>query len=328
MPKLPRGMFKRGSSFYTRIHRGGRDRWVSLGGSYEHACRRLQELRGFEGQGSLPDPSASVRMVAKTWLAVRVATSRNERGLRLARTRVEKYLEPYMGTMKLSSVTPDDLRQYRLWLERKSISAQTVKHLLSDARCFFYWCEDSGYIEKAPVPRRLLPRIQEKPPERLTDVEIAKLTSLPEPYGFVARLGIGTGLRWGELCRAQASDVERGMLVVSQTKSGRVRRVPLSPELLAELRQHVGRLVPFSYESKSSLASMIRRESGVKRFHLHLMRHTFACRWLEDGGNLAALQLILGHQSITTTQRYARLTDEVVSREAARLARQKTVAGP
>jgi site-specific recombinase XerD len=50
-----------------------------------------------------------------------------------------------------------------------------------------------------------------------------------------------------------------------------------------------------------------------------MTRHTFACQWLERGGNLAALQQILGHASIETTQRYARLTDEVVMREATRL---------
>jgi integrase/recombinase XerD len=59
--------------------------------------------------------------------------------------------------------------------------------------------------------------------------------------------------------------------------------------------------------------------SGVRRFHVHQLRHTFACRWVEQGGNLAALQQVLGHASIVTTQRYARLTDEAVRREAERL---------
>jgi len=49
------------------------------------------------------------------------------------------------------------------------------------------------------------------------------------------------------------------------------------------------------------------------------MRHTFACQRSERGGSLAALQQVLGHASITTTQRYAKLSDEAVMREAARI---------
>jgi len=64
----------------------------------------------------------------------------------------------------------------------------------------------------------------------------------------------------------------------------------------------------------------VRRSSGIDEFHVHQMRHTFACQWLERGGSLAALQQVLGHASIVTTQRYAKLTDEAVMREAARLA--------
>ena len=58
------------------------------------------------------------------------------------------------------------------------------------------------------------------------------------------KLGRGTGLRWGELVRARASDVQRGMLVVSHTKSAKVRRVPLPADLLEELRFKIGALVP------------------------------------------------------------------------------------
>jgi integrase len=108
------------------------------------------------------------------------------------------------------------------------------------------------------------------------------------------------------------------MLVVSQTKSRKVRRVPLSPGTYRELRMRVGKLVPF--EDSDRFNHHVRKLSGVDRFHIHQTRHTFACQWLERGGSLASLQQILGHASVVTTQRYARLSDEHVRAEAERLA--------
>jgi integrase len=179
--------------------------------------------------------------------------------------------------------------------------------------------EEDGLVTRSPVPRKLLPRIQERPPDRLTDEEVAKPVNLPEPYGFTIRLALVTGLRWGELTRAQASHVENRQLIVSKTKTGRVRRVPLPPEVLEELCSRVGKLVPFSPLSSGWFATIVRRLSGVERFHPNQTRHTFACRWLEKGGSLAALQQMLGHTTVVTTQRYARLTDEYVVEEAKRV---------
>jgi integrase len=68
-----------------------------------------------------------------------------------------------------------------------------------------------------------------------------------------------------------------------------------------------------------SFTRTVRRLSGVERFHVHQLRHTFACRWLEAGGSLAALQQVLGHSTVVTTQRHARLDEEAIGREAERV---------
>jgi integrase len=306
-------MFKRGLCFYTRLRGHYGDRWISLGRDRDEACRKFREIR----RGKAPAGRVSVEEAAGQWLEGYVRTQRNERGAELAGRRVAMYLVPYFQYRPLASVTAEDLRHYRLHLERQSLAPQSVAHLLSDARCFFNWCESAGLVERSPVPKKLLPRIPERPPDRLTDEEVEAVLKVPEPYAFVVRLALGTGLRWGELVRAQASDVENSMLVVHHTKSGKLRRVPLAPELLAEVRQRVGRLVPM--RNSTGFTRQVRRYSGVRRFHPHQLRHTFACRWLERGGNLAALQLILGHSSIVTTQRYARLTDDHVRAEAERI---------
>lgn len=323
MPKLPRGMFKRkGRGYYTRRWVNGRDRWISLGTDFEEASRKLRE----SSVRDVPAVHLSVRLAAGKWLESYIATNRSERNQAMAAQRVRDYLEPFMGYKLLSRVTKDDLRAFRLWLEKKGKKTLTIRHVLADAKCFFRWCEDSGHMDRAPIPNKLLPRVQEAPPKRLSDPEVEQVLGIPEPYAFVVRLALGTGLRWGELTRAEARDLEvarsesgeeQGVLVVHHTKSWKVRRVPLSQALWIELRDRVGRFLPFM--DSWGFARMVRRHSGVKAFSPHQLRHTFACRWLERGGSLAALQQILGHSSIVTTQRYARISDDMVRREVERV---------
>ena len=273
-----------------------------------------------EGQAGLTDEATTrVQDAATRWIEMYVRTARNEAGVVLASQRVRDFLLPALGTTSIGSLTGDDIRGYRLWIERtKRVAPQTVAHLLADLRCMLNWAVDGGLIEHSPFPRRAVPRIQEVAPCRLSDDEVEALVHLPEHYGFIARLGIGTGLRWGELVRARADHVnENGELVVARTKSHRLRRIPLSPALLGEVRSHVGRLLAIHCASGFKRQVVVR--TCIKDFHPHRMRHTFACRWLEAGGSLAALQELLGHASIVTTQRYGRLGADMIRREAGRV---------
>jgi integrase len=318
MPKLPENMCRRAGrkAYYFRSRINGKDRWASLGTDYEEACRKLRQLQAGD---AVPRSELTVKLAAERWLQQYVATSRQPKGQVTTKSRVKKYMAPGVGHLILGRLTRDHVRSYRLWLEKHPISPTSVWHILADLRCMLFWCVDAGLLDSSPFPRRIMPRLQERPPDRLTDAEADQLRGLPEPYGFVCRLALGTGLRWGELTRVQASDLERGFLVIHNTKSRRVRRVPLDPGLLAEVSGRVGRLVGFSVLAPGSFSKAVRGRTGIEGFHAHQMRHTFACQWLERGGSLAALQQILGHASIETTQRYAKLTDEVVMREAQRI---------
>jgi integrase len=316
MPKLPRGVFKReGRGYYMRKRVNGKPRWICLGSTPDEARQRLHEGR-LSGASSV---RSTVSQMADRWLGERIELTRTPEGQIKARTRARLYLGPCLGHKLIGKLAREDAWAYRRWLEshERELSPQSVHHVLSDLRAMLRWCEDMGLLERSPFPRGVMPRLQERPPDRLEPDEVAAVLTIPEPYAFVVRLGLGTGLRWGELTRAQASDVQKGVLVVHHTKSRKVRRVPLPAGLRDELRSRVGKLVQFV--ESGAFANQVRKHSGVKRFHVHQLRHSFACTWLERGGSLAALQQLLGHSSIVTTQRYGRISDDMVRAEVERV---------
>jgi len=264
---------------------------------------------------------ARFEAAGRQWLASYVATARNDKGQRLAAQRFDAYLLPQFAATPLAAITGDDVRALRLALERRGLRPYTVMHVLSDLRCLLRWAVSEGMLDRSPFPARVLPRVQELPPRGLDDLELELLARVDGTPGFVLRLLLATGLRWAEACRATRADVRGHLLEVAVTKSGRVRRVPLGAKLLAEILARGDRLVPYAAGSPGSFSRSIRRRTGITGFHVHRCRHTFAMRWLAAGGNLAVLQQILGHRDLSTTMRYARVTDDLIEREAARVAR-------
>jgi len=327
-PKLPLGVTRRGNSFVYRTNENGRDRKMSLGCDRFLALKKYREivtgtLRPFEHE--------TVGKAAKLWLEVQVRAHRNPKGFKIAQARVQKYLEPFMGGRRVAEVRPDDLLRYKVWLQGQSIAMQTVAHVLADAKCFFRWCEEAGYVSRAPIPRRLLPKLQEQAPRYLSEEEVQALLNLPDPWRFVIRLGLATGLRWSEMCRAQAAHLSvDGNLTVEQTKSSKLRRIPLGetdPALARETRGRVGKLVEFAESSVGTFNRRVREKTGLEKFSSHQLRHTFATRWLAWGGNIVALQEVLGHSDLKLTQRYARTTEAFVRAEARRQAQAGTATG-
>lgn len=127
----------------------------------------------------------------------------------------------------------------------------------------------------------------------------------------IAKVCLATGARWSEAETLRGSQVRNGQIHYSKTKSGKNRSVPIDNDLFETLqkrsnRQEGGRLFVSCYED-------FRR--GVERAELklpqgqltHVLRHTFASHFMMNGGNILALQKILGHANLTMTMRYAHL---------------------
>jgi integrase len=161
-----------------------------------------------------------------------------------------------------------------------------------------------------------MPKLAERAPDRLTDEQVGRiLEGLPEPHALLVRLALLTGIRRGELMDLHWRHfvkLPRPHLLLEGTKSGKVRRVPLSLEaetVLDRIKESTTS-VCISFHRNPNAQSVVRM-SGLK-WHWHQLRHTFACRYLEAGGRLSALQMILGHSTSRMTERYAKLSDEAV----------------
>jgi integrase/recombinase XerD len=141
---------------------------------------------------------------------------------------------------------------------------------------------------------------------------------------------IETGLRKSEqigLVRSQVNLVKREVTLGRETKAGRGRVVPLSQRALSVLEGQLPddpREVVFrnlqgrGWVTIETWWDKVRNRSGIF-CRWHDLRHTFASRWLQDGGEITVLQKVLGHSTLELTMRYAHLVTENLHAETRRL---------
>src|SRR5437667_12430 len=86
--------------------------------------------------------------------------------------------------------------------------------LKSDATAILDWAADSELIDRAPIPKRLVPVIPEGEPRVLTTDEQRRVVGIEDPFGFACRLMLGCGARWSEMVRLRAEDLADGELIL------------------------------------------------------------------------------------------------------------------
>lgn len=162
-------------------------------------------------------------------------------------------------------------------------------------------------------PLRGLPPLKEKNPGMtfLTKPEISRLLeTLTGDYRLVALLCLSTGGRWGEVSTLTESQIMHGRVVFLETKNGKKRVVPISTELEEEVMTNAGAgLFRVDYENFCRKLRKIKPDLPRGQA-THILRHTFASHFMMNGGNIIALQQILGHASIQQTMAYAHLAPD------------------
>jgi integrase/recombinase XerC len=186
------------------------------------------------------------------------------------------------------------------YLQAKYDDASTVNSCLRTIRAFFYWLEENGYIYNIPFKVKLL-KDKKRFVKYLKPDELQAIYNNTDSPIMISCFKVyeGTGMRAAEL---QNSTLEGSYLRIIG-KGDKERLVPL-PELLME-DYRIAKKANYNPKRISIAFKNARRKAGIEKGKsLHSLRHTYALKMWAKFGDIKMVQEALGHESVTTTERY------------------------
>ena len=226
-------------------------------------------------------------------------------------------------------------------MKQEDVKPTSINHYLRDCRTFFYWCmnEDRKYIDP-PFKIQMIEQPEEIP-KLFADDDLATLLEKPRRNdSFVVwrtwamvNWVLGTGNRASTICDVQLSDINysKKEITLGHTKNKKAQIIPLSSSLETVLKEYCrmwrqeadtnGWLFPNVGEEKLTTNALRHafakycKDRGVNQTNIHGLRHNFAKGWVQNNGNMFALQKILGHSSLDMTRRYVKLFSEDIKED-------------
>lgn len=234
-----------------------------------------------------------------------------------------------------ADVTLHDLEGFVAGLHDIGIHPRSQARILSGIRSFYHYLLLEDYIRQDPTELLDSPQIGKHLPDVLTVEEIDRLigsidrsTREGQRNCAILETLYSCGLRVSELCNLKLSDLylNEGFIKV-EGKGSKQRLVPISPRAITELKNYfISRgegLIKPDYEDFVFISRFGKNISRIMVFHIikelatqiglkkaispHTFRHSFATHLLEGGANLRAIQSMLGHESIGTTEIYTHI---------------------
>jgi len=242
-----------------------------------------------------------------------------------------------MGCRDPRGVSPNVVRAYLAHLHSRRLARISTQRALAAVRTYFRFLGREGVVDANPAKVVPTPRAPRKLPEMVTAPQIAEfLEALPAtPAGRRDRAALellyAAGLRAGELVGLDLDDVDLSRrLARVRGKGGKERLVPFGREAEKALRGYLPDRAAWRSQARAPAAgeplfvnqrggrlsdrslrrildAAVRRVALVHHLHPHTLRHAFATHLLEAGMDLRAIQELLGHASLSTTQRYTHL---------------------
>ncbi|MBE3069219.1 MAG: tyrosine recombinase XerC [Planctomycetes bacterium] len=235
---------------------------------------------------------------------------------------------------RIRGVTTLDLRAYLAQLRRAEYSRATVARKIATLRSFYKFLARQGHVPRNPVKVIRTPRQEKRLPKFLDPAEVERLLSAPKGKDLLslrdaAMLEIlySTGMRVSELVGLDLEDIDPiGEVVRVRGKGRRERLAPLGSYAITALNRYLGaraeadvhdpKAVFINRHGQRLNARSVRRKlakylavAGLDpHVSPHTLRHSFATHMLERGADLRAVQELLGHRSLSTTQIYTHVT--------------------
>ena len=246
------------------------------------------------------------------------------------------YLTMGRDRIELARVDHLAVRSYLAHLSRRKLARASVARHLSALRTFFKYLVREGVVDANPARSVATPRREKHLPLVMQSSDVALLLEQPDvstPLGVRdaawMELLYASGLRIAELVGIDIDDIElRGRLVKVRGKGSKERIVPFGSKAEAALRAYLSvrsilvreadeQAVFVNYRGQRITTRSVRRlfdrylRSAALRGGIspHTMRHSFATHLLNAGADLRAIQELLGHASLSTTQKYTHLND-------------------
>jgi integrase/recombinase XerC len=231
---------------------------------------------------------------------------------------------------------PDDvdhllIRAFLARLHRGGLKTTSAARKLATLRTFFRYLCREGILDRNPARALLSPRLEKRVPAYLDERDAALLVEMPGEGRAAVRgraileLLYATGVRCSELVGLDLSEVDRQARVIRVLGKGRKERmVPFGAQAAKALDAYLverarqkprsdalflnangGRLTDRSV--RALVARRVRAVALARKVSPHTLRHSFATHLLERGADLRAIQELLGHASLSTTQRYTHM---------------------
>ncbi len=245
--------------------------------------------------------------------------------------------------LDLNSVKLEDLHEFLAGLHDVGISPRSQARIVSGIRAFFHFLKIEGYIDENPAVLLDLPKVGRRLPDVLTVEEIDAMESECDENTFegfrnrtIVEVAYSCGLRVSELVELKISNIylDEEYLIV-EGKGSKQRMIPMSEMAVLLIKRYMLLRADRVIKKESEDVLFVNRRgskmSRVMIFYIikdlcdkcginknispHTLRHSFATHLLEGGANLRAIQQMLGHESITTTEIYVHIDRSFLKNE-------------